>query len=170
MTPAHSPDAAFNRLRVEQQLPRGHFVPFPPWVSGRLGTLGPRAWPKSHRQQSHLRYQALAVSITTPKPVGDNGQQAVLRCQPRLLKDTAQGTRWPSLPFSHYRRFSDCSVSDTYTKRTLTDATVTEAVAKINKVGTWRPLQEPQQTRLSLPTFREHITSGLDCCYFVSCL
>lgn len=114
MTPAHSPGAAFNRPRVEQHLPRGHFVPFPPCVSGRLGTLGPRTCPKSHIQQSQLRYQASVVSITTPKPVGDNGQQAVPQCQPRLLKDTVQSTWWPSWPFSHCLRFSSCSVSSTF--------------------------------------------------------
>lgn len=43
--------------------------------------------------------------------------------------------------------------------------TVTEAVAKTNKVGTTRSLQEPQQTRLSLPTFRKHNTSGFGCCF-----
>lgn len=114
VTPAHSLGAAFIRPRVEQQILRGHFVPLPPCVSGRLGALGPRTWCKSPIQQSPLRYQPLVVSITTPKPGGDNRQQAVPQRQPRLLKDTAQGTWWPSLPFSHCLRFSGCNLSHTY--------------------------------------------------------
>lgn len=75
VTPAHSLDASFIRPKVEWQVSRGHFVPSPPCVSGRLGALGPRTCPESH-MQSQLRYRSLVVSITTPKPVGDNRQQA----------------------------------------------------------------------------------------------
>lgn len=98
MTPAPSLGAAFSRPRVEQQLSRGHFVPCPPCVSGKLdGGLG---LSHTHTQQSQLRYQASVVSITTPKHwviMGNRQCHSASQGFSRALRRALRGPRCPSL-------------------------------------------------------------------------
>lgn len=81
MTPAPSLGTAFSRPRVEQQLSRGHFVPCPSCVSGKLdGGLG---LSHTHTTKS-TEVSGLSCVNNYTQTLGDNGQQAVPQCQSRL--------------------------------------------------------------------------------------